>query len=48
MHYDNLCALDGRIVLANEHASRLPGWQEGSVLSAMDAIGRLHTRVMNP
>jgi monoamine oxidase len=47
-HYNNLCAIDGRIMLANEHASRLPGWQEGSVLSALDAIGRLHTRVMNP
>jgi monoamine oxidase len=46
-HYDNLCALDGRIMLANEHASRLPGWQEGSVTSALDAIGRLHARVMN-
>jgi len=46
IHYDNLCALDGRIVLANEHASRLPGWQEGSVLSALDAIGRLHAKVM--
>ena len=47
-HYNNLCALDGRIVLANEHASRLPGWQEGSVTSALDAIGRLHAKVMNP
>ena len=46
-HYDNLCALDGRIVLANEHASRLPGWQEGSVTSALDVIGRLHAKVMN-
>jgi monoamine oxidase len=46
-HYNNLCALDGRITLANEHASRLPGWQEGSVTSALDAIGRLHARVMN-
>ena len=44
----SVVALDGRIVLANEHASRLPGWQEGSVTSAMDAIGRLHARVMNP
>jgi monoamine oxidase len=48
LHYDNLCAFDGRIVLANEHASRLPGWQEGSVTSALDAISRLHARVMNP
>ena len=45
-HYDNLCALDGRIVLANEHASRLPGWQEGSVTSALDAISRLHAKVI--
>ena len=28
-HYDNLCRLDGRIVLAGEHASYLPAWQEG-------------------
>ncbi|HTC82713.1 MAG TPA: NAD(P)/FAD-dependent oxidoreductase [Rhizomicrobium sp.] len=46
-HYDNLCALDGRIVLAGEHASRIPAWQEGAVTSALDAIGRLHKRVMS-
>jgi monoamine oxidase len=45
-HYDNLCALDGRIVLAGEHASRLPAWQEGAVLSSLDAIGRLHQRAI--
>ena len=45
-HYDNLCALDGRIVLAGEHASRLPTWQEGSVVSATDAIVRLHAKAM--
>ena len=45
-HYDNLCAIDGRIVLAGEHASRIPAWQEGALLSALDAIRRLHTRVM--
>ena len=43
-HYDNLCAFDGRIVLAGEHASYLPAWQEGAVTSALDAIGRLHQR----
>ena len=47
-HYNNLCALDGRILLASEHASRLPGWQEGSVTSALDAITRLHARVVQP
>ncbi|HWC62767.1 MAG TPA: FAD-dependent oxidoreductase, partial [Rhizomicrobium sp.] len=45
-HYNNLCALDRRIVLAGEHASRIPAWQEGAVTSALDAIGRLHKRVM--
>jgi monoamine oxidase len=46
-HYENLCALDGRIMLAGEHASYLPAWQEGAVLSALDAITRLHKRVVN-
>jgi monoamine oxidase len=46
-HYDNLCALDGRIVLAGEHASRLPTWQEGAVVSATDAITRLHAKAMS-
>jgi monoamine oxidase len=46
-HYGNLCALDGRIMLAGEHASYLPAWQEGAVRSALDAIARLHRRVIN-
>lgn len=45
-HYRNLCQIDGRIVLAGEHASYLPGWQEGAVLSSLDAITRLHQRVV--
>ncbi len=45
-HYDDLCAIDGRIVLAGEHASRLPAWQEGALLSSLDAIRRLHARVV--
>jgi len=43
-HYDDLCAIDGRIALAGEHVSFLNGWQEGAVTSALDAIGRLHQR----
>jgi monoamine oxidase len=46
VHYNNLCAIDGRFVLAGEHASRIPAWQEGAVTSALDAIGRLHKRVL--
>lgn len=45
-HYKNLCALDGRIVLAGEHASYIPAWQEGAILSSLDAITRLHRRVV--
>jgi monoamine oxidase len=45
-HYDNLCQIDGRIVLAGEHASYLPAWQEGAVTSALDAIDRLHRRAV--
>ncbi len=45
-HYRNLCQIDGRIVLAGEHASALPAWQEGAILSSLDAIARLHERVV--
>ena len=45
-YYDDMVAIDGRIVLAGEHASRIPAWQEGAVLSALDAIRRLHQRVV--
>jgi monoamine oxidase len=46
-HYDDLCGIDGRIALAGEHASFLGGWQEGAVTSSLDAIGRLHQRVVS-
>lgn len=46
-HYQNLCQLDGRIILAGEHASMLPAWQEGAILSSLDAITRLHQRVVS-
>ena len=45
-HYANLCAIDGRIVLAGEHASMIPAWQEGAILSSLDTIGRLHHRIV--
>ena len=45
-HYDDLCQIDGRIVLAGEHASYIPAWQEGAILSSLDAISRLHERVV--
>lgn len=45
-HYRNLCQIDGRILLAGEHASYLGGWLEGGITSSLDAIGRLHQRVI--
>jgi monoamine oxidase len=45
-HYEDLCAIDGRIVLAGEHASYIGGWQEGAVTSSLDAISRLHQRAI--
>jgi monoamine oxidase len=47
-YYNDLCALDGRFMLAGEHASRIPAWMEGAVLSASDAVNRLHARVVAP
>ena len=41
-----LCEIDGRVMLAGEHASYLSGWQEGAILSALDAVERLHRRVL--
>jgi monoamine oxidase len=45
-HYENLCAIDGRVLLAGEHASYINFWQEGAALSALDAIKRMHARVI--
>jgi monoamine oxidase len=45
-HYEDLCQIDGRIVLAGEHASYIPAWQEGAILSSLNAISRLHDRVL--
>ena len=43
-HYKNLAQVDGRLVLAGEHVSYIPAWQEGAVLSSLDAIQRLHAK----
>ncbi|MCP1242685.1 NAD(P)-binding protein [Acetobacter lambici] len=45
-HYQALCAVDQRVVLAGEHASYVGCWQEGAVLSALDAVTRLHKRAL--
>ncbi|MDD7972777.1 flavin monoamine oxidase family protein [Roseinatronobacter alkalisoli] len=43
-HYQTLCEIDNRLVLAGEHCSHIPAWLEGSLLSALDAIRRLDQR----
>jgi len=45
-HYRNLAEIDGRLVLAGDHISELTGWQEGAILSGLDAITRLHQRAI--
>jgi len=46
-HYQDLASVDGRIVLAGEHVSYYGCWQEGALLSALDAVERLHTRALS-
>lgn len=45
-HYQTLVAVDGRLVLAGEHASYIGCWMEGALLSSLDAITRLHKRAL--
>jgi monoamine oxidase len=44
-HYRNLCEIDGRFMVAGEHASYIGGWIEGAITSSLDVIERLHQRV---
>ncbi|MFI4889326.1 MAG: flavin monoamine oxidase family protein [Steroidobacterales bacterium] len=46
-YYEDMCQIDGRIVLAGEHVSRIPAWQEGAALSALDVCERLHRRALS-
>lgn len=43
-HFKNVSTMDNRVVLAGEHVSYIPAWQEGAILSALEAIGQLHAR----
>jgi monoamine oxidase len=45
-HYQELVAVEDRIVLAGEHASYVGCWMEGALLSSIDAITRLHQRAL--
>lgn len=41
-HYQAVSDIDGRVVLAGDHISYIPGWMEGALQSSLDAIERLH------
>lgn len=45
-HYKDLTAIDGRVVIAGEHASYYGCWMEGALTSALDAVTRLHARAL--
>ncbi|MFK4810381.1 flavin monoamine oxidase family protein [Devosia sp. ZW T5_3] len=45
--YATAAAMDGRTLMAGEHISYLPAWQEGAILSALDAVTRLHQHVVS-
>ena len=45
--YADAIAIDNRVVCAGEHLSYLPAWQEGAILSSLDAISRLHDKIIN-
>lgn len=46
-YYNTLCQIDNRVVLAGEHCSDLPAWQEGAILSGVDTAKRLHHKILN-
>ncbi len=45
-HYKTLTTMEGRLVLAGEHASYIGCWQEGALVSALAAITQLHQRAV--
>jgi len=45
-HYKTLTTMEGRVVLAGEHASYVGCWQEGALTSALAAITQLHQRAV--
>lgn len=45
--YEQAVRIDRRVVCAGEHLSYLAAWQEGAILSALDAVSRLHEKVVS-
>lgn len=45
-HFKAASTMDRRVVMAGEHISYIPAWQEGAILSATEAIKQLHARAV--
>jgi monoamine oxidase len=41
VHYETLLEPDGRVIVAGDQVSYLPGWQEGAMLSAHHVLRRI-------
>lgn len=44
-NYADAVKMDQRTLMAGEHMSDLPAWQEGAILSGLNAVKRLHAHV---
>lgn len=45
-HFKSVSQMDKRVVMAGEHISYIPAWQEGAILSAMEAIRQINHRAV--
>ena len=41
-YFKTVSTMDGRVVMAGEHISYIPAWQEGAILSALEAIRQVN------
>jgi monoamine oxidase len=48
VHYETLLAPEGRVIVAGDQVSYLPGWQEGAMLSAQHVIRQIMPRETRP
>jgi len=45
--YNTAVQIDNRVVCAGEHLSYMSAWMEGAILSSLDAVSRLHEKIIN-
>ncbi|WP_458792588.1 flavin monoamine oxidase family protein [Yoonia sp. MH D7] len=44
--YETAIKIDNRVVCAGEHLSYMSAWMEGAILSSLDAVSRLHAKII--